>query len=160
MCVFQIGFGQFFQTGDVGVFGGFHPRLRGVGLSSVACGFMLNSYYSALIAWVVHCFFDSFTDNHPWNDPNLTGTMAKEYFVGDIIGAKTLPYPESPATRVVGVNVGYSALVWTILYLCVAFGVKWTGRITYFTMGLPVIMLFVFLGKGLSLEGAQEGIRE
>lgn len=40
LAILEIGFGQYFQTGDIGVFGGFHPRLRGVGLSSVACGFM------------------------------------------------------------------------------------------------------------------------
>ena len=31
LAILEIGFGQFFQTGDIGVFGGFHPRLRGVG---------------------------------------------------------------------------------------------------------------------------------
>jgi SNF family Na+-dependent transporter len=31
MTILELGFGQYFQTGDVGVFGSFHPRLRGVG---------------------------------------------------------------------------------------------------------------------------------
>ena len=31
LAILEIGFGQFFQTGDIGVFGAFHPRLRGVG---------------------------------------------------------------------------------------------------------------------------------
>lgn len=57
-------------------------------------------------------------------------------------------------------NVGYSFLTWTVIYLCVAWGLKTTGRITYFTMGFPVILLFVFLGKSVSLEGAQDGIDE
>ena len=34
------------------------------------------------------------------------------------------------------------------------------GRITYFSMGLPIILLFVFLGKALSLEGAELGVHE
>ena len=38
----------------------------------------------------------------------------------------------------VGKNVGYSFLSWTVIYLCVAFGLKWTGRITYFTMDSPL----------------------
>jgi Sodium:neurotransmitter symporter family len=31
LAILEIGFGQYFQTGDIGVFGSFHPRLRGVG---------------------------------------------------------------------------------------------------------------------------------
>eukprot|EP00977_Amphora_coffeiformis_P002915 scaffold561_cov162-Amphora_coffeaeformis.AAC.16 len=32
--------------------------------------------------------------------------------------------------------------------------------IAYFTMGLPVVLMFVFLGKALTLEGAEDGIEE
>ena len=64
------------------------------------------------------------------------------------------------ATRMVWKNAGYSLLSWAVIYLCVAFGLRATGRITYFTMGLPVILLFVFLGRAVSLPGAQAGIQE
>ena len=53
--------------------------------------------------------------------------MAVTYFVDDIIGAKTLGDDGRP-TRIVGRNVGFCALVWIIIYFCVAFGIKWTGR--------------------------------
>jgi solute carrier family 6 GABA transporter-like protein 1 len=33
-------------------------------------------------------------------------------------------------------------------------------RITYVTMGVPVVLLFVFLGKAVSLEGSQAGIKQ
>ena len=57
-------------------------------------------------------------------------------------------------------NVGYSALIWTILFLCTAWGVQWTGRITYITMGLPFIMLLAFLIRGVMLPGASDGIKQ
>jgi len=38
--------------------------------------------------------------------------------------------------------------------------VKTTGRIAYFTMGFPVVLLFLFLGRSVTLEGAQVGINE
>ena len=115
------------------VFGGFHPRLRGVGVASVACGFMLVIYYSILIAWVVNAFFDSFGGNDPWSKPEVNGTVAVDYFVNDIIGAKTLGEDGRP-TRMVPANVGYSFLVWVIVFFGTGFGVEWTGRITYVTM--------------------------
>ena len=158
LAILEIGFGQFFQTGDIGVFGGFHPRLRGVGLSSVACGFMLLPYYAVLVAWVINAFFDSFSDNAPWNNPNLDGTMAVNYFIDEIIGAETLPADGTP-TRVDAKNVGYSFLVWLLMYLACAVGIKATGRLTFFTMGFPVVLLFVFLGTGLTMEGSGDGVK-
>ena len=158
--VLEIGFGQYFQTGDIGVFGSFHPRLRGVGVCSIACGFMVVTYYSVLIAWVLNAFFDSFGNTSgevPWNNDGVTGSDAVTYFIDTVIGSGTVYEGDLRPSGFVPRNVGFSALVWFIIYVCVAFGVKWTGRITYVTMGLPIVLLFVFLIRGLSLEGAQDG---
>mmetsp|Transcript_4829 Transcript_4829/g.6585 ORF Transcript_4829/g.6585 Transcript_4829/m.6585 type:complete len:653 (-) Transcript_4829:296-2254(-) len=154
----EISLGQYYQTGDVGAFGSIHKRLRGVGVISVACGYMLVTYYSMLLAWVTNAFFDSFGDNF-WAQDEVTGGEANDYFFNEIIGMSTLGSNLRP-TRMVGPNAGYSALVWFIIYLCTAFGISWTGRITYITMGLPIILLFVFLGRALTLEGHGDGIKE
>jgi len=120
---------------------------------------MLVVYYSMLIAWVVNAFFDSFGSNDPWGQPGVNGTVAVDYFVNEIIGRGTLAEDGSP-TRIVPANVGYSALVWVICFCGTAFGVEWTGRVTYFTMGVPVILLFVFLGRAMTLEGHELGVKE
>lgn len=120
---------------------------------------MLVTYYSMLLAWVCNAFFNTFGGDNFWAQPQVTGSDAKEYFYNEIIGMSTLG-PDLRPTRLVGKNVGYSFLTWAIIYLCVAFGLKWTGRITYFTMGLPVVLVFVFLGRALSLSGSQEGVEE
>jgi solute carrier family 6 (neurotransmitter transporter, GABA) member 1 len=74
-----------------------------------------------------------------------------------IIGMDTLG-PDLTPTRIVGPNVGYSAICWLCIWACLAFGLKWTGRIAYISAGLPIILLFVFLIKACTLEGASEGI--
>jgi SNF family Na+-dependent transporter len=112
-----------------------------------------------LLAWVCNAFFDSFGDDNFWAQSQVTGTQAKEYFTNEIIGMSTLGDDLRP-TRIVPANVGYSFLTWSIIYLCVAFGLKATGRITYFTAGFPVILLFVFLGRALSLPGSDAGVEE
>jgi len=154
--VLEIALGQYYESGDVEVFGGIHRRLRGVGLSSIACGYMLVTYYSMLIAWVTNAFFDTFGKSNFWSG-EVTGSEANSYFINEIIGTGTVGENMEP-TRLVWKNVGYSFLVWIVVYLCVAFGVKVTGRITYFTMGFPVVLLFIMLGRAVSLEGASEGI--
>jgi solute carrier family 6 GABA transporter-like protein 1 len=55
-------------------------------------------------------------------------------------------------------NAGYSALAWFCIWACLAFGTKATGRIAYFTMGIPIIVLATFLIKSLTLTGASDGI--
>jgi solute carrier family 6 GABA transporter-like protein 1 len=156
--VLEIGFGQFWQTGDVGVFGSFNPRLRGVGVASVACGWMLVVYYSVLIAWVINAFFGAFGDDAPWADEGVNGDIAITYFLEEIIGTSTLGESQT-ATRMMWDNVGYSALAWFVIWACLAFGTKVTGRIAYFTMGIPIIVLFIYLIKGLTLTGASDGIK-
>ena len=88
---------------------------------------MLVTYYSMLISWVLHAFFDSFSSSI-WLSDEVTGTDAKGYFFNNVIGMETLG-EDLKATRLVWANVGYSFLTWSIIYLCIAFGVKITGRI-------------------------------
>ena len=159
LLMLEIGLGQYYQTGDVGVFGSFHRRWKGVGLCSVACAFILVTYYSVLIAWVINAFFDSFGGRDPWADEGVTGGEAIDYFINKLIGADTLGSDGRP-TRMVWANVGYSALAWFCIWACLAGGTKWTGRITYLTMGIPIVLLFVFLFTSVTLEGANDGVKE
>mmetsp|Transcript_5128 Transcript_5128/g.5894 ORF Transcript_5128/g.5894 Transcript_5128/m.5894 type:complete len:352 (+) Transcript_5128:22-1077(+) len=158
LSILEIGFGQFFQTSDIGVFGGFHHRLRGVGVCSIACGFIVSSYYVVMIGWVVNAFFDSWNPNAPWGNPELTGEEAVSYFYNDVVGMETIVDDGLTPTRLVGKNVAYTALVWCIIFIGTAFGLKTTGRLTYFTMGLPVVLLFIFLARAATLPGAREGV--
>lgn len=102
-------------------------------------------------------FFDSFGDRDPWANDNLTketGNDSFNYFIQKIVQSN------GETTKMVWSNVGYSAFVWFCIWLCLGFGLKWTGRITYITMGLPILLLFIFLFKGISLSGSSEGIKE
>ena len=86
-------------------------------------------------------FFDSFGDDHPWEEGD--GDAAVSYFFNDIIGMDTLESDLRP-TRLVGANVGYSALTWFTIWACLAFGSETTGKIAYFTMGLYVLLQWCF----------------
>lgn len=37
-------------------------------------------------------------------------------------------------------------------------GIATTGKVVYFTMGFPLVMLFVLIGRGVSLPNARDGI--
>lgn len=57
LLVQEIAMGQHYRKGDIGVSGSISKHLRGVGLASVVCGFMVVCYYVPLIAWCFRAFF-------------------------------------------------------------------------------------------------------
>lgn len=155
LLLLEVAVGQYYQTGDAGAFGRVNKRFRGVGLSSVICSFVVTLYYCVLLAWVLRMFIYSFQGSEGrWSGE---GSDAFAWFVGTVTGLDTAP--DADPTRLVGPNVAALAVVWVAVFLCLAFGVKWTGRIAYFTVGLPVLFLLILLVRAVTLDGAGAGVR-
>lgn len=156
--ILEISIGQYYQTGDAGAFGNINRRARGLGLASVLCSFVLNSYYSAIMVWVVRMFIYSCQGSDGrWR--NQTAKAAFDWFLNEVTGADTLADGLVP-TRIVWQNLLALLFVWLVVFLCLAFGVKWTGRVAYITVGLPVLILFILVIRAATLEGAGDGIRK
>ena len=92
-----------------------------------------------------------------WEDIN--GNEASQYFFHELIGTATLDEDLRPTRMLLG-NAVYLAFTWALVGSCLMFGIKWTGRIAYVTMGLPIAMLVVLLLRAVTLPGASQGIYE
>merc|ERR1712098_804535 len=68
-------------------------------------------------------------------------------------------YTSYPGTSLIGELVGWDVFTWFIIWLCMFRGMGLTGRVVYFTMGLPVIMTIILIGRSVSLENAGAGIK-
>lgn len=157
--ILETSIGQFYQTGDAGAFGNINKRARGLGLASVVCSFVLNSYYSALLAWVCRMFIYSIMGSDGrWRNLEKASD-AYDWFLNEVTGMKTLR-PGLVPTRIVWENLLCLLFVWAVVFVCLAFGVKWTGRVAYITVGLPLLILIVLVVRAATLEGAGDGVRK
>ncbi|KAK7429154.1 hypothetical protein QQZ08_004369 [Neonectria magnoliae] len=158
--ILEICIGQAYRGSVVVAFNGINKRAKGVGLAVVMTGYIVATYYVPILSWIMHYFRVSFTSPLPW-----TG-RGREFYMDDVIANPDPIMPETssgyieyPATGIVGETVGWCAFMWFLIWLCMFKGVGSTGRVVYFTMGLPVIMLIVILGRSLSLENATRGVK-
>jgi solute carrier family 6 amino acid/orphan transporter-like 15/16/17/18/20 len=61
LSLIEIGIGQQFHQGSIGVWKEIHPRLGGLGISSTVVSFLVGLYYNVVITWCIYYLFRSFT---------------------------------------------------------------------------------------------------
>ncbi|KAJ4012714.1 hypothetical protein NW752_008433 [Fusarium irregulare] len=155
----EICIGQAYRGSVVVAFNGINKRTKGVGLAVIMNGFIVATYYVPILAWIMHYFRCSFQSPLPWSG------RGQEFYMQDVIANvdPVVPtgsgYVDYPGRGFVGETVGWCAFMWVLVWLCMFKGVGTTGRVVYFTMGLPVIMLIIILGRSVSLPDARTGIK-
>ncbi|GME34965.1 Sodium chloride dependent neurotransmitter [Neofusicoccum parvum] len=164
--ILEISVGQAYQGGTLMAFNDVNKRLRGVGLGPVFVSFIVVQYFTVNLAWIMNYFRHSFTSPLPWEG------RIEEFYWNDIIhnvdsvegsltqgNSQVAEYTSYPGTAILGETVGWSAFIWFLIWISIFRGVGLTGRVVYFTMGLPIITTIIFVGRALSLENAGEGVR-
>ncbi|EAU35443.1 conserved hypothetical protein [Aspergillus terreus NIH2624] len=162
----EICIGQAARGGGVVAFHRINKRAKGVGLGTIATGYMVATYYVPILSWTMKYFRHSFTDPLPW-----TG-RGEEFYLGTVIanqdpipgnystnGNTVVDYAQYPGTGIIGETAGWAAFVWFVVFLCIFRGVGLTGRVVYITMGLPIVIIIILLGRSVSLNNAVDGIR-
>ena len=164
--ILEVSIGQAYRGGTVVAYNNMHKRMRGTGLASVFVSMVVVVYFAIILVWIMTFFRHSFTSPLPW-----TGRTTEFYnqqvlrqvdpipgmFSAD--GSTVQSYTSYPGLGVLGETVGWSAFTWFCVWLCMFNGVGQTGRAAYFTMGLPIIMTIILLGRCVSLDNAGRGIK-
>lgn len=112
-------------------------------------------------------FSRSFQSPLPWKGQDL-----EEYFANVIVAntaaastgslnpdGSVASYTQYVGTGMLGETAGWAIFTWFVTWLCVFRGVGMTGRVIYVTMGLPLVLIIILIGRGVSLPNAGEGIK-
>ena len=139
-------------------------------------------------AILTRCFLTNhFRGNTPWTDCGQywnSDCCSNEYSNGTLIvpdacrtenglfGIPRFPEQEYWSHRVLNITsgieetgsiqwelVGSLAVMWTVVYACIYNGAKSTGKAAYFTATFPMLMLVILVIRGLTLDGAAEGVK-
>ncbi|CAH1393446.1 unnamed protein product, partial [Nezara viridula] len=172
----EVGLGQYTSEGGITAWN-ICPIFRGIGIGTTIICFVLNTYYIIILAWALHYFWKSFAWNLPWgsckNDWNTENCFRNDSFQAENGSSRVQvdPVVEYWERKVLGISSGIEEIgsvrlelavalfiVWIGVYFCVWKGIKTSGKVVYFTAVFPYFMLTVLLIRGVTLDGAMEGI--
>ncbi|TEA18809.1 Sodium- and chloride-dependent GABA transporter 1 [Colletotrichum sidae] len=161
----EISIGQAYRGGCVLAWHHAHKRAKGVGFGVVYIGYAIVIYYVPIIAWIMSYFRHSFISPLPWTGRN------EDFFYGDVLqnvepvdGSFTSSGAIQEYTDYPGMGMNteitlWNLFTWFVVWLCMFKGIGLTGRVVYFTMAMPIILMIVLIGRGCSLPNAIDGIR-
>ena len=141
-----------------------NKRSRGVGLGMLFTAMLVCLYYVPMLAWVLRFFQGSFQNPLPWQG------RIQEFYRNDVTAdvapvggsfnddGSVASYVSYPGIAIVPETAAWTFFGWFCVWSCLAKGVATTGKVVYFSMGLPIVVLFILIGRGVSLPNAREGI--
>ena len=153
----EIAAGNAYRGGTVTAYNSMSRRMKGIGFALNYVGLVVVVYFVPILAWAMVYFQKSFTSPLPWAGDTENWFMYEA--VGAVDPEKSSRWVIYPGIALDGRLVGWNAFTWFIVWLCMFRGVGLTGRVVYFTMGLPVVMMIILIGRGVSLENAGEGVK-
>ncbi|XP_046391075.1 sodium-dependent serotonin transporter [Ischnura elegans] len=176
----ELALGQFHRCGCLTIWRRICPALKGIGYAICIIDTYMGMYYNTIIGWAVYYLFASFTSELPWTTCNNTWNTANcTPGVFDSVSENVTSATSSPAKEFFDRSVlesyradgldrmgpikGSLALcvfaVFVLVYFSLWKGVRSTGKAVWFTALAPYVILFILLARGVTLPGAEDGIR-
>lgn len=160
LLILEFSLGHFTQRAAPNAFGRCNKRLEFVGWWGILLGFVIIMYYPVILAY---CF--SFLYFSAQSIINGTALPWAGSGIEGVENAKTF-FNETYLHKIDGPGFGNMQwhiltpliISWVLMYFCIFKGVKLVGKIVWLTVPLPFLMLIVLAIRGLTLEGAMDGL--
>jgi NSS family neurotransmitter:Na+ symporter len=148
LIILETAIGQRLQQGPVGSWKRINKRTEGLGWCSILVTGTILVYYAVIMTWALVYLYYSLSLRWAGN--------AESFFVNDFLQTSSGP------GSLGGVNVAILAGLlasWAIVYLAVRRGTDVLGRLMKVLVPLPVILILIMIVRGVTLDGAAEGLR-
>ncbi|KAG1944503.1 solute carrier family 6 member 16b isoform X2 [Pimephales promelas] len=162
----ELAAGQSIRQGSIGVWRHISPKLVGIGYSSCVVCFFVALYYNVIIGWSIFYLGNSFQYTLPWEEcPKEGNITVKECAESSPTSyfwyRKALDITDSinETGEFNMIITGCLLAAWFIVCLGMYKGIKSTGKVMYFSSVFPYVVLLCFLIRGVTLDGASEGIK-
>ncbi len=134
-------------NGAPAAFGGIRPGMRWIGWGTLANGFIIVCFYAVVMGWTFNYLVKSV--NLGW------GSDAQSHFFNEVLQISSGP---GNMSKVVPAILAGAVISWICIFLAIFKGTKIVSKIVVWTVPLPVLMIIVFVIRGLTLPGAFEGV--
>jgi NSS family neurotransmitter:Na+ symporter len=152
LMILEMGIGQMFQGSAPKALKRLNKNYEWVGWFALSVACVIAFYYAIVMAYAWEYLYESFAHAFgtlPWAED------AEGHFYQRVLNLSTEP---GEMLRIRWPLVAGLALTWALVFLIICKGVHRVGRVVLVTVPLPVLLLVVLGLRGLTLEGALEGI--
>lgn len=175
----EMAVGQFSSYGSVKVWE-MVPILKGVGYGQALATWFVVTFYCVLIAISLFYFFASFQTVLPWTvcdvnwasfstcyNSNANSSLT-DFNTTGFKSSSDIYFNDEVMKKINSIDDGIGSpdwklslcllLAWIIVCAILMKGVESSGKVAYFTALFPYVVLITLLIRGVTLEGASDGI--
>lgn len=150
LLMLEFSIGKRMNNAAPGAFLGISPKLEWFGWFAVGVGFIITTYYSGIMSWCLNYLIFSFK--------NAWGANPNQFFFNDFLKITTdTARPWSWGAFRWPIFIGM-IVAWVWMVASIWKGTKTVGKVVWFTVLGPWILLLVFVVRGVTLQGASEGL--
>jgi len=160
MLILEFSLGHFTQRAAPDAFARGHKGFEFVGWWGILLGFVIVTFYTVILAYCFSFLWFSVEGilaggELPWAGEGLEGVeKAEKFFLETYLGHMPGPFLGS-----IRWNIFWPLVAsWVVMYLCIFRGIRFVGKIVWWTVPLPWLMLLVLTVRGLTLEGSINGL--
>uniref|UniRef100_A0AAQ4R7C1 Transporter n=1 Tax=Gasterosteus aculeatus aculeatus TaxID=481459 RepID=A0AAQ4R7C1_GASAC len=159
-------FGQFCSQGPINIWRAV-PMLQGVGVAMVMVTMIVSIYYNVIIAYSLYYMFASFQSPLPWSsclsraDNNCSNTpIVYCNSTGVLVANWTQENITCPSSNMITVPLKCKLIIdfFAIFTLSTLHSYLLSLQVVYFTATFPYVVILILLIRGVTLEGAIDGI--
>lgn len=144
----EFALGYHFRSGAPKAFHSLKKKYSWIGWGTLLVGFVIVCYYAVVMSWSMIYLVDSF--NVTWGD------NAADFFYKDVLSLSDNVGQIGGIQWTVFLGL---VITWVLIYFIIFKGPEIVSKVVMWTVPLPIVLILVFIVRGLTLPGALEGLK-